>query len=393
MRATLTDRGVSNLKARPKRYVHADPELRGHYVRVQPSGAKAFVIIANRPSGQQVWHTIGSADVLKIEDAREQAREAIRRIRQGEPPVEPPALSFKNVAENWLQRHVDKKKLRTTTEIKRCLAKYVFPHWENREFTGIKRSDVAALLDQIEDDHGPRQSDVCLTILSSMANWFTTRNDDYLSPFVRSMRRSDNNSRDRILDDDELRAVWLQAERSGDSFGALIMVLLLTAQRRGAVLRMKWDDIDANGVWTIASEERAKGNIGSVKLPAQALSIIAAQPRLASNPYVFAASRGSCGPMNRFGKKVEFDKACGVSNWTLHDLRRTSRSLMSRAGVDRDIAERVLGHVIRGVAGIYDRHQYFDEKAGALAKLATLIDSIVERRDAKVLPMTKRKKT
>ena len=109
-----------------------------------------------------------------------------------------------------------------------------------------------------------------------------------------------------------------------------------------------------------------------------ALDIIHEQPRVAGNPHVLPAARGD-GPLNGFSKpKAAFDKACGVSNWTLHDLRRTSRSLMSRAGVRPDISERVLGHAIAGVEGVYDRHHYDQEKADALAKLARLIESIVK---------------
>jgi integrase len=384
MRKTLTDKGVAALKPRPQRYAYPDPECRGHYVRVQPSGVKTYVTVARNPYGKQVWHTIGSADVMGIEDARTQARTAIGRTRKGlpaseAPPVQPDA--FKVVAETWLRRHVAKEKLRTRPEIERCLAKYVFPHWAGRIFTSIRRSDITALLDHVEDSHGSRQADIVLGIVRSIANWYATRHDDYLSPFTRGMRRvgSKTRKRARVLDDAELRSVWKQAEANG-SFGALIRMLLLTGQRRGAVLRMRWGDISTGGVWEIPTEEREKGNAGSLQLPRQALAIIVTQPRISNNPYVFAAARGD-GPLNGFSKaKLAFDKHCGVAGWTLHDLRRCARSLLSRAGVRPDIAERVLGHAIPGVEGVYDRHRYDAEKADALAKLAELIENIVKRR-------------
>jgi integrase len=105
---------------------------------------------------------------------------------------------------------------------------------------------------------------------------------------------------------------------------------------------------------------------------------IAAQPRIAGNPYVFSG-RGS-GPFNSFSeRKADLDDALpdGTPAWVLHDLRRTARSLMSRAGVSSEHAERVLGHVIRGVEGVYDRHTYAEEKANALAALAALVERIV----------------
>ncbi|HEY6753793.1 MAG TPA: integrase family protein [Pseudolabrys sp.] len=390
MRKTLTDKGVAALKPRPQRYAFPDPELRGHYVRVQPSGAKAFVIVARDPNGRQVWHTIGNADALQIEQARDLARVAMRRIKEGKPALEAPPVqpdSFKSVAEAWVKRHVEKNKLRSEDEIKRVLEKYVYPRWQDRDFVSIKRSDVAKLLDQIEDRNGSRMADVVLAYVRSMANWFASRSDSYTTPFAKGMSRHQNGARTRILDDDELRVIWRTAESSGD-FGALVRLLLLTGQRLQKVATIKRADV-VDGVWTIATAEREKGNAGSLALPAQALAIIEAQPRLGENPYVFAGRGLGCRDISRRGP---FDaKLPSMPRWTLHDLRRTARSLLSRAGVRPDISERVLGHAIRGVEGIYDRHRYDAEKAAALAKLATLIEGIVNPRD-NVLPMAKQNK-
>jgi integrase len=162
-------------------------------------------------------------------------------------------------------------------------------------------------------------------------------------------------------------------------------VLLLSAQRRDKVANMRWSDVSPDGVWTIRTAPREKGNPGSLQLPKLALDAIAAQPRFASNPFVFA---GSVGATNSFSRDKEvIEKASGITGWTLHDLRRTARSLLSRAGVRPDIAERVLGHAIGGVAGIYDRHPYHDEKADALRKLAALVERIVNPPEGNVVPL------
>src|SRR5262249_45072858 len=122
---------------------------------------------------------------------------------------------------------------------------------------------------------------------------------------------------------------------------------------------------------------REKGNAGALQLPKLAVDIIRAQPSISQSPYAFPASRGD-GPISGHSKlKAAFDKKCGVSGWTLHDLRRCARSLMARAGVHPHIAERVLGHAIRGVEGVYDRHNYEVEKADALRRLADLVGHIV----------------
>jgi hypothetical protein len=190
MRKTLSDKGVAALKPRAARYALPDPELRGHYIRVQPSDAKSFVAVAVDPqSGKQVWTTIGAADAFGIDEARAKAREIIKRVRAGLPPIEAKGETFGDVAANWLKRHVEQNGLRSKKQIERLLRVYVFPTWKDRVFLDFRRSDVAALLDQVEDNHGPRQADVVLTVVRSVMNWFATRIDNYHPPIVRGMKR------------------------------------------------------------------------------------------------------------------------------------------------------------------------------------------------------------
>jgi integrase len=391
MRKTLTDKGVAALKPRAQRYAYPDPELRGHYVRVQPSGAKSFVAVTLDPHRKQVWATIGGTDVLTVAESREKAREAIKRIKDGKPAFKvPPARpeSVEDVAEQWLKRHVRAKGLRSEHEIRRLLRAHVYSAWGGRAFLDIRRSDVAALLDEVEDDHGARQADYVLAIVRGVMNWYATRHDDYVPPIVRGMRRTNpkERQRSRILADDEIRAVWKAAETNG-TFGALVRLSLLTAQRREKVVSMRWSDVAMDGAWTIPAEAREKGTAGELGLPKAALDIVQAQPHIGDNPFVLAG-RGD-GHINGYSKaKRQFDaKLPDMPQWQLHDLRRTARSLMARAGVRPDIAERVMGHAIEGVEGVYDRHAYRDEKADALRRLATLIDAIVHPRSADVLPM------
>jgi integrase len=284
--------------------------------------------------------------------------------------------------------------------VTRLLGAHVYPAWGGRDFLGIRRSDVAELLDEVEDDHGARQADYVLAITRGIMNWYASRHDDYVPPIVRGMRRTSpkERARSRVLDDHEIRLIWKQAEANG-TFGACIRLLLLTAQRRDKVASMKWADVSLDGTWTIAVEAREKGTAGELVLPKIALDIIREQPQLGNNPYVLAG-RGN-GHIGGWSKpKAVFDakvaeaardaKLPAIEAWILHDLRRTARSLMARAGVRPDIAERVMGHAIAGVEGIYDRHAYKAEKADALKRLAALIDAIVQPR-ANVVTLAKRK--
>jgi integrase len=206
---------------------------------------------------------------------------------------------------------------------------------------------------------------------------------------IKGMRRTSpkQRARVRILDDAELRAVWTAAEANGQ-FGAFIRLLLLTGQRRAKVAAIRWDHIE-DGTWAIPADPREKSNAGDLVLPAVAVDLINSQPRLGGNPYVFAG-RGNEPIVAFSAKKADFEsKLPEMPQWQLHDLRRTARSLMARAAVRPDVAERVMGHAIVGVEGVYDRHSYRDEKADALRRLAALIEGIVHPRE-NVMPLKKR---
>jgi integrase len=392
MRKTMSDKGVAALKPRAAQYAVSDPELRGHWIRIQPSGTKSFWAVTRKPGGKQVWTRIGPTDAMGIEAARETARTILTRVRAGLPAVEPKADSLGAVIDSWLKRHVDSNGLRSRDKIIDLLDRHVSPEFRAREFTAIRRSEVVALLDEIEDDHGAPQADLVLGIIRRVMGWYATRHDDYVPPLVRGMQRAGQEARKRILSDDEIRAVWTVAGESG-TYGALIRLLLLTSQRLDKVLTMKWTDIspmkwpsNTPPVWEVATALREKGNIGAVQLPQAVLAVLDALPRYVGNDYVLAGRGGSHIAYSGNPKRAFDAKLPAMPRWTLHDLRRTARSLMSRAGVSSEHAERVMGHAIKGVEGIYDRHEYLDEKSAALLKLADLIGSIVHPRVARTKP-------
>jgi len=378
-RKTLTDKGVAALKPRDKLYAFPDPQCPGHYVRVSPSGGKSYVAVARDPNGKQIWTTIGNAAHLGINAARKKARDIIVRVKDGQDREGP--QSFEKVSKEWFKRHVEAKGLLSAKEYRRYLDIHILPAWGGRVFTSIARGDITKLLDHIDDNSGPVAASKVLAIVSAIFNWYAARNDNYNSPVVRGMRRSSNKerARTRILSDDEIRLIWNKSE---GTFGDLVKLLLVTAQRRHKVLTMKWTDVSVDGVWTVANgNSREKGTGHELQLPPMALDIIRARPRFASNPYVFA---GPAGYYQSYGRgKVLLDKATGpLPHWQLHALRRTARSGMSRLGIRSEVAENLLGHVQPGVVGVYNQYQYVEEKAQALRQLAGLIQSILRNDDA-----------
>lgn len=362
-----------------KRITIGDPDTRGLYLRITPKGQKTFTIVARNPEGKQIWREVGNVDDMELEAAREKARLGVKRIKAGlepfevEAPAKPPP-TFREVSDIYLERHVKKQALRSAGEIERQFNKDIWPAFGDKPFVSIKRKDVAALLDQIED-RGPVMADRVLATLSKLFNWYAARDGEFVSPIVRGMNRTKpaDRKRKRILDDGEIRAVWNAAD---GTFGAFVKILLLTAQRRSKVRTMKLADIVEDGTWTIAGEAREKSNAGTLKLPQMAIDIIKAQPVIKDNPFVFAGA-GKVALNAVSNEKAALDKKAKIAPWVLHDLRRTAKSLMARALVRPDISERTLGHVIGGVEGVYDHYDYGPEKAEALAKLADLMTLIL----------------
>jgi hypothetical protein len=402
----LTEAAVAKLKPPPHgtQIDYFDAVMPGLVLRLNYGGRKtwrALYYVKRDKRGKHVTeprtHPIGLYPILNLKQAREKARAFLEDPQKALQQRD--VGSFGQVAANYIKRHVDENKLRTKKEIERILNKYLLPRWGDRPFTELKRNDVAILLDQIVDEHGPVQADQALALISSICTWYQSRDDNYVSPVVRRMRRTNpaERRRTRVIgndNDDELRAFWQAASECG-TFGAMAKMLLLTGQRLRKVTHMRHDDISSDGVWTIKTEHREKGNPGSLRLPQLALDIIAGQYRILNNPYVFVGKRG---PINSFSdSKDELDdrmkrKFPALKQWQLHDLRRTARSLLARADVRPDIAERVLGHKIAGVEGIYDRHRYDDEKADALQRLAALIETILNPPKGNVVTLRKRKR-
>ena len=379
-RPVLTDAQIAALPRKPAAYFHPDPELPRHGVRVHPSDRPGtYTVIARDIYKRQKWVKIGSTAEMTIAEARELAGKVIRRIEAGLAPFEPappePA-SVQAVVEAWLVRHVEKHRLRTAREMRRIVEKYILPHWAKRDFVTIRRTDIVGLLDHVEDHHGASTAEAALKIVRSIMHWYRDERDEHYVPptFTKNMRRIpvQDRARSRVLADGELRAVWRAAE-DGGAFGALVRLLLLSAQRREKWLTARHDDIDmGTGIWTISRQPREKGAPERLALPQVAVDIIKLLPRFAGNERIFHQVP------NLARAKAAFDKACGVTGWRLHDLRRTARTLMSRAGVRPDVAERCLGHVVGGVEPIYDKHSYGPEMAEALRRLAALLAAIID---------------
>jgi integrase len=381
----LTDKQIGLLRRTEKRQTIPDPEQIGHYLRIPARSSRApvaFIAVTRGPDGKQVWTTVGAADTMGVEQARDLAREAIKNVKAGRPTSERGGGTVRDVAEQWLERHVRKNGHLTAHESERIVARYILPRIGHRQIADVRRIDVAQMLDRIEDENGKPMADAVLKTYRALSRWLQHRDESYVPPLTTGMSRvpKAEGRRKRILSDDEIRKIWHAGATNFASaaYAAFVKLALLTAQRREKLHAMKWADIHGD-VWVIPTAPRKKGTPAKLKLPRLALDIVNARPRFVGNPHVFAGRDGHAAATLLSGTyKSDFDKLCGVKDWRIHDLRRTARSLMSRAGVQTEIAERVLGHAQDDLIEIYDQYDYQSEMADALERLAGLIEQIVD---------------
>jgi integrase len=409
----LTPIAIANLKPKPQRYEISDPGCPGLRVVVFPSRRKSFVLRFRFRNLQRkltlgpclTERGVAESDTtpelgtpLSLAAARERATKALREAKSGRDPcaakqrqrqeelaAESDTLSA--IAAEYLRR--EGPRMRTVGQRKADL-ELLCSKLGRLRVGEITRGQFAHVLDHISDHNGPVRSDRCRSALRTLLNWHGNRSD-YVSPLTRGGRKTSmaERARSRTLTDDELRAVWTAAGQDKGPFGPFVRFTLLTATRRGegAGLRRKSELSDDGKTWTIPGSRYKTGKDVVLPLSKAAWEIIAAQPVPGGGDHVFSADGAR--PLGGFdARKKEFDAITGVKNYTLHDLRRTSRTLLSRAGIRPDVAELCLGHAPNGIRGTYDRFQYLDEKARAFEALAALIERIVHPPPDVVVPIT-----
>ncbi len=399
MAKRLTAKYVENLKPDLVRREIPDAGCAGLYLISQPSGVRSWAV-RYRFNGKSIKLTLGQWPAVTLAAARKAATDAQHELERGNNPakarqdaktkaMEAAAHTVASVCAAYLKRQGAELRPSTLSQRESIFRRLVYPRIGERPIHAIKRSEIVRLLDEIEDKTGPRMADVTLAVLRRVFTWHALRDDDFSSPIVRGMnrQRAAEHRRSRILDDAEIRRLWA-ATTDKTAFSALIRFLLLTSARRTEAAGMCWDEIEGD-VWVLP-KSRSKTKVDVIRpLSKAALALVEQMPQIDDCPYVFISTAST--PIRQFSTpKAKLDAASSVTGWRLHDLRRTARSLLSRAGVNADVAERCLGHAMPGIRATYDRHRYLDEMAHAFEALAAQVETIVHPPEGAVIPMRRR---
>jgi integrase len=390
----------------------------GFAVRVTSAGTRAFVWF-HRANGKPYWETLGRWDenagggTLTVRDAIVAAQKRAKAVRDGadarpdrtrrlQEGDRPKGEIVSGLLDKFVERYARKEaQLRGADQIEATFDRLVKPKIGKKGIYVLRRSDVVNMLDEIEDESGPVMADRTLALVRKAFNWWATRDDDFQPPIVKGMARTKPKERagKRVLADDEIRDLWAGLATIEDPacYPAFVKTLLLTATRRTEAADMSSAELDGD-VWLIPGARYKTKLDHVVPLSAAARALIGDKPPKAKKSwFIFSTTKsGPDGemqldgtrPFSGFSKaKDALDLAIAdiraqagrppMAPWVLHDLRRTARSLMSRAKVSTDHAERCLGHVIGGVRETYDRYEYLDEKRAAFDALAALVSRIL----------------
>jgi integrase len=453
-KVVLTDKALKALRPAPEgeRYVVWDAATPHLGVRVTSKGAASFIIVRRRP-GQRNPDTVvlGRFPTLTLKKAREAAPAALTMLEGGKRKAD--VADEKRRAEEERQREVARKKgqtfaaafkdfladgvlagLRSGKEIERTLRRDFLGQvpegdgwaegadsiWGPTAVAGIKRSDVVERLDAIKRARGKHAARHALGAARTFFNWCADgeRYGVEISPCVKVRDRTLGFAKDgrelkrkRVLNDDELRDVWMASEaltanakaktlkkdrgadtsKLVDPAEPLVKLLMLLGQRLNDIAKARSPELDQGKTTLTVPPERYKTGIAQeVPLPPQAMDILRALPRFPRG-YVLSTTGGKR-PLGAFSKmKARLDAAIAeirakdgrdpMPPWIFHDLRRTVRTrLVSDLGVESFIAERVIGHALPGLHGVYDQGTHRDPKRAALEKWADALAGIVGAR-------------
>jgi integrase len=367
--ARLTTKGIEAAAPTQTRREIPDDLLPGLNLIVQPSGAKSWAV-RYRLHGRSHKHTIGRHPVFDLKAAREAGTKALRAVAEGRSPQAQRADSVDAAVAQFVERHARRHyRPRPLQETERLLNRHVLARWRSRRLDSITRGDVRALLDSVS---APIMANRLHNLVSKLFNWAVSADLLTSSPVAGIKKPYAEKSRDRVLTDTELRTAWLAAEAIGYPFGPLIQVLILAGQRRGEVAGMRWDEI-VGDLWTLPKERTKNGKLHTVPLSSQAMAVISSAPRFCE--FVFSANGKA--PVSGFSRPK---RLIGVDGWRLHDLRRTAASGMARLGIGLPVIEKILNHfsgAFAGIVGVYQRHEFSEEKRAALQQWADHVERLV----------------
>ena len=363
-------------------------------IRVSPNNKRTWFVMYKTETGKVKRFSLGTYPAVSLKDARKAASDVMTKVHDGCDPmtekltrrIAPKMTDLWIAYQEALSIKSKSKASSTTYEEHRRWNTVVSPEIGHMKVEDITPGIISTLLEKVAKK-APVSANRLHTLLRVMfkvglaKSWITIHPMQWLDKPGGS-----EPPRKRVLTDDEIRALWPCFDKVRPNFRDALKLGLLTAQRPGEILSMKWENLDLdNAIWR--QENTKNGSTNLVPLSPQVIEILAA--RKSDNqpnaewvfPSAYNKSKGATEGRARSTKEArkKIQQLTGINDWTAHDLRRTARTIMSRLEINQHIRERVLNHTQGGVVGVYDQHDYLNEKSDALNKLAEEIERIIAK--------------
>jgi integrase len=356
-----------------------DDELPRFGVRLREGGSRKYVV-QYRLAGVERRLTIGPTATLTLEEARRRARKLLVAVDDGRDPQTEKetkraeaGLIFSSVVDDYLKVRARDMRQGSLSETTRHLTA-VWRPLHKLPIGGVSRAIVASHLRRISEESGPVAANRARSALSAFFGWAIGEGLCEVNPVMGTNVQKEN-PRDRVLTDGELAAIWKAA--ADNDYGRIIRLLMLTGQRRDEIGALRRSEVRDNEKMICLPAERAKnGREHLVPLSDAAASILGDCIR--HGDHVFGRRQTGFGGWSK--GKLALDESCGVRDWVVHDIRRTVATRMADIGVSPHIVEAVLNHVSghkAGVAGVYNRSVYANEKRAALDAWANHLRVII----------------
>jgi len=371
-----------------------DGGCKGLTLRMAPKGEKIWVVRVE-VNGKRTWQPIGGYPSTSLTDAREKAKSYAASARDGLSPTE---LNARQRAETMTvatahAEYIEAMRLAlraSTISLKVAMVRdHVIGPMGKRLIRTVRRADVVDVVGSVAAKGFTVQANRVFSEVMALLRWCEQKG--YVDG-VPSARKKDvraaagakkENSRRRVLSDAEIAATWNAAADLGDLTGDFLRLLMLTGQRRDEVRLMTWNEVDMDAkLWVIPKSRYKTGSQTnmdhSVPLSPQVIDILRTRWTEGATGYVLAGREpdkpfnGAASAVRRLRKTLG-DKA----DFTLHDIRRTLRTGLSRLGVDEATAEMVIGHVPQGIVAVYDCHDRMEERRAALVRWAEYVERLV----------------
>lgn len=360
----LTDMSVKALAVPDKgQRTYYDNTLPGFGCRVSKGGTRTFVVLHGR---SRQLTTVGRYPIISLAQARQRAKEILAESVLGKTRA-PSHVSFETAAKTFMDTHTAR--AATKKEYQRLLDKHFLPKLRKEPVERITTNQLTRILDSLAGT--PAEARHAFKIIAALFRWIETRKWIDRTPLHGFKCPRPAPRRQRKLNDDELTIVIRKAQAWPTAIGQIVLLLILTGQRRGEIGGLRWSYIDTEARTITWPGEVVKNGITHTVPYGDMVTAILGQ--LHKNGDVLFPARGSEDKLYCGWSKtaVSFVKACGIPHFTLHDLRRSFASGMQRLGVPVEITETLLNHVsgsFDGIVGIYQQHRYTDECRDAITK-------------------------